>query len=203
MVYLYTKSEYLFDHLFCSNSWFFLLPFSLLSQSAPARGKRGFAPFENPTPPLRRLQKGIVLVACYACASDGTWAAFAGHGRTFPLRRASPSSVGDIASSSKLRQPQLVLLNLAPNFINFTNFQLSTDTHPHSGRTSLLRQKTNDRKSGPVDTERSRSGVQKKGVKEQGLLSPARRASFSEGLFGYSTAAGGRAMTLFQQRTMV
>ncbi|QJR21966.1 hypothetical protein BREVNS_1216 [Brevinematales bacterium NS] len=34
--------------------------------------------------------------------------------------------------------------------------------HPHSGRTSPLRQRTHNRKSGPVDTERSRSGVQKK-----------------------------------------
>ncbi|QJR21265.1 hypothetical protein BREVNS_0515 [Brevinematales bacterium NS] len=34
-----------------------------------------------------------------------------------------------------------------------------------------MRQKTHDRKSGPVDTERSRSGVQKKkGVKEQSFL---------------------------------
>ncbi|QJR21606.1 hypothetical protein BREVNS_0856 [Brevinematales bacterium NS] len=34
-----------------------------------------------------------------------------------------------------------------------------------------MRQKTHDRKSGPVDTERSRSGVQKKkGLKEQSFL---------------------------------
>ncbi|QJR21437.1 hypothetical protein BREVNS_0687 [Brevinematales bacterium NS] len=57
------------------------------------------APFEIPAP-LHRLQKDPVLVACYACASDGRQAAFAGHGRTFPLRRASPSSVGDLNSSS-------------------------------------------------------------------------------------------------------
>ncbi|QJR23185.1 hypothetical protein BREVNS_2435 [Brevinematales bacterium NS] len=100
------------------------------------------------------------------------------------LFRGSPSSVGDIASSSELRQPQLVLLNLAPNFINFTNFQLSTDTHPHFGRTSPFRQKTHDRKSGPVDTERSRSGVQKKRVmKEQAILLPARVACFLIGAF--------------------
>ena len=41
-------------------------------------------------------------------------------------------------------------------------YRLRCLLHPHFGRAPHLRQKTHDRKSGPVDTERSRSGVQKK-----------------------------------------
>jgi hypothetical protein len=119
--YLHTKTKYLFNHLSSFNFGLLLLPIFLLPRSAPARGKRDF-----------------VLVACYACASDGQWPAFAGRKKLFPFSRGSPSSVGDIDSPSGLRQPQLVLLSPATNFINFTNFQLSTDTCPHFGRTSPL-----------------------------------------------------------------
>ncbi|QJR21420.1 hypothetical protein BREVNS_0670 [Brevinematales bacterium NS] len=88
------------------------------------------------------------------------------------MRRASPSSVGDIASSLRLQQPQLVLLNLAANFINFTNFQLSTDTHPHSGRTSPLHDK------GHTTAKAARWGTEKKGVKERTGL-PLQNGAFS------------------------
>ncbi|QJR22019.1 hypothetical protein BREVNS_1269 [Brevinematales bacterium NS] len=51
----------MFDHLFFFSFGLFLLPIFLFPRSAPAWDKRN-----------------VVLVACYACASDGQWAAFAG-----------------------------------------------------------------------------------------------------------------------------
>ncbi|QJR21180.1 hypothetical protein BREVNS_0430 [Brevinematales bacterium NS] len=53
--YLHTNTEYLFNHLFSFSFRLFLLPIFLLPRSAPARGKRGSAPFETPAPPLRRF----------------------------------------------------------------------------------------------------------------------------------------------------
>jgi hypothetical protein len=69
------------------------------------------------------------------------------------------------------------------------------------------RQRTHHRKSGQADTERSRSGVQKKKgvIKEQGLLPPGPRGMCSPGGFCQKTpqAGAGGAMAMFQQKGSV
>ncbi|QJR22290.1 hypothetical protein BREVNS_1540 [Brevinematales bacterium NS] len=92
--YLHTKTEYSFDHLFSFYFGLFLSPIFLLSQSNPVRTKGALssshathAPRTDNAPLLRARRK------------------------TSSPSRGSPSSVGDINSSSRLRQPQLVLLN--------------------------------------------------------------------------------------------
>ncbi|QJR22815.1 hypothetical protein BREVNS_2065 [Brevinematales bacterium NS] len=169
---------------------------SLLSRSAPARGKRGFVPFESPTPPLQRLQKGFVLVACYACDEDGTWAAFGGSekshspGQVLPpwVTSTCPPDFGSIAPTSLCRFPAKAGPRgyASVGFSGRATEEVAPGTSCALPSEGLSRRKPkgpfHNRKSAQADTERSRSGVtEKKGSKKHGPLPPAHRASVPTG----------------------